>query len=136
MPHNSVETLFIFSTTHRKRKLFRWLGQVWFDILVMTLLLGVAFTMRAINLPIFLERKRRFPMRYDSEDLWYGPVSISRPREALRLSNLTAGLSFTAAPIMVILFLQIFVRSFSDLNAAIFGLLKGLAAMYVPPECL
>lgn len=128
----------LFSTSpifHRKNKFGTWLQRVWFDALTMFLLVAIAFALRASNTPIFMERSRRFPMHYSREDLWYGPASISRPREPLRLSNLTAGISFTAAPLIVILIMQVFIRSFSDMNAAIFGLLKGLATMYVQADC-
>lgn len=124
----------LFSPTpafHWKKQSRIWLQRVWFDAFTMFLLVAIAFALRAFNTPIFMERSRRFPMHYSREDLWYGPASISRTREPLLLSNMTAGISFTAAPLMVITIVQIFIRSFSDMNAAIFGLLKGLASMYV-----
>lgn len=72
-----------------------------------------------------------FPMRYDFFSGWYGPINISYPRRNLILTNLVAGLLFTAIPFAIIIAMQIFVRSFWDANAAIFGLLQGLAMMYV-----
>lgn len=123
------------STPHQKRNFASWLRRVWFDIVVMVLLLIVAYIIRAVDTPIFLERRRSFPMHYSREDSWYGPPYISHPKEKLRLDNLEAALCFTIIPIIVILALQVFIRSFWDLNAAIFGLLKGLVITYVSSLC-
>lgn len=124
-----------YPTPYQKRIFFTWLRRVWLDILVMSLLLALAFSIRAFNTPIYLERSRIFPMNYSREDLWYGPAYISRPREKLRLDNLKAGLCFTLAPLIVIIVMQVFIRSFWDMNAAVFGLLKGLAVTYVSSKC-
>ena len=70
-----------------------------------------------------------FPMRYDFYSGWYGPTNISHPRRNLILTNLVAGLIFTGIPLIIILAMQVFVRSFWDANAALFALFQGLAIM-------
>lgn len=115
----------------KKSSLYLWFCSVWIDIVIMIGVLILVWFFSIGKVPIFLQHHRRFPMQYSREDLWYGPVAISRPKESLLLGNFTAAILFVVLPIGVILALQAFIRDFWDANAAIFGLLKGLVTMCV-----
>lgn len=108
-----------------------WLGLVGVDLLLMVCL-SLATLVLKLDHEIFRQSKRLFPMWYTESQGWYGPTDLSHPKQPLILGNTIAGLIFTAVPIVVILTMQVFVRSFWDANAALLGLLKGLVIMYVP----
>ena len=107
-----------------------WVRLVWLDFLVLLFILFLAWLFDS-RIRVFRQHNRTFPMWLEPPDRWYGPPSISQPRQQLIVSNLVAAMVVTAVPVVVFLMTQIIIRDFWDANAAIFGLLKGLALMFV-----
>ena len=106
-----------------------WLHCTWPDILIM---IGVVLAAWGLShAHIFRQQQRTFPLWRNLDGGWYGPVSISHPKQALILNNLVAALIFVGVPMAVMLLMQFRIRNFWDANAGIFGLLKALVAMYV-----
>ncbi len=75
---------------------------------------------------------RTFPMTWDpSTSTWVGPIEISWPKEEFILPILTTEILIPLIPTIILLAMQIWLRSFWDFNAAFFGLFKGIAIVYV-----
>ena len=109
----------------------RWLWLVLPDLC----LLFSAF-IAAVCLERFLDNfrfmARTFPMTWDSRtSTWVGPVDISWPKQDFIVPILTAEILIPLIPTIILAAMQIWVRSFWDFNAAIFGLFKGIAIVYV-----
>ena len=60
---------------------------------------------------------------------WYGPAELSYPLSPFILGILFTALLIPAMGVAVILCMQVWVRSFWDVNAGLFGLFKGLVMM-------
>lgn len=123
---------------NRRRRLLKdffknfasWVCLVWLDFLVLLFILFLVWLFDR-RVRVFRQNSRTFPMWLEPPDGWYGPPSISQPKQDLILSNFVAAMIVTTVPIAVFLMTQIIIRDFWDANAAIFGLLKGLALMFV-----
>jgi len=80
--------------------------------------------------PVYRMNERTFPLWYDpNRKVWYGPTSISQPRGTEVISSLNTAIVCTALPILVILLMQVFVRSFWDASSALWAVSKALALM-------
>lgn len=60
---------------------------------------------------------------------WYGPPELSYPRTPFVFGILMLGVLIPAIGVAVIAGMQVWVRSFWDMNAGLFGLFKGLVMM-------
>ena len=109
----------------------------WLWLVLPDLCLLVSAFIAAVCLEKFLDNfrwmHRRFPMTWDSRtSTWVGPVDISWPKQDFIVPILTAEILIPLIPTIILLAMQIWVRNFWDFNAAIFGLFKGIAIVYVP----
>lgn len=137
-PHNSGTSYEVpqkatrWDQNIKKNRFTRWLWLVLPDLCF----LFFAF-IAAVCLDKFLANfrwmHRTIPMTWDSRtNTWVGPVEISWPKEDFILPILTAEILIPLIPTIVLLKMQIWVRNFWDFNAAVFGLFKGIAIVYVP----
>lgn len=62
---------------------------------------------------------------------WYGPPELSYPHAPFILGVVFTAVVVPAVGVAVLVGMQVFVRSFWDLNAGLFGLFKGLVMMWV-----
>ena len=62
---------------------------------------------------------------------WYGPPELSYPHAPFILGVVFTAVVVPAVGVAVLVGMQLFVRSFWDLNAGLFGLFKGLVMMWV-----
>ena len=115
----------------KQNRVHRWLWLVLPDLAIMiSLFLAAIYMDKRLN--NFRWMTRRFPMTVDPlNSTWVGPVEISWPKEDFIVPVLTAEILIPLIPTVILLAMQIFVRNFWDLNAAIFGLFKGIAIVYV-----
>ena len=115
----------------KQNRVHRWLWLVLPDLCIMLSLFLAAIYMDK-RLKNFRWMTRRFPMTMDPlNSTWVGPVEISWPQERFIVSVLAAEILIPLVPTLILLAMQIWVRNFWDLNAAIFGLFKGIAIVYV-----
>ena len=111
------------------KRLWRWQYIVLPDILLLLLLLVAAVLMDKYGY-LYHWRTREIPMiRSPSSGTWVGPVELSWPRKKFIVATRTMTIFIPLISTLTILMMQIFVRSLWDANAAIFGLLKGIAIM-------
>ena len=115
----------------KKKPCSRWLWLVLPDLCLL-----VSSFIAAVCLERFLDNfrfmARTFPMTWDSRTgTWVGPVDISWPKQDFIVPILTAEILIPLIPTLILAAMQIWVRSFWDFNAAIFGLFKGIAIVYV-----
>ena len=108
----------------------------WLWLVLPDLCLLVSSFVAAVCLERFLDNfrfmARTFPMTWDSRTgTWVGPVDISWPKQDFIVPILTAEILIPLIPTLILAAMQIWVRSFWDFNAAIFGLFKGIAIVYV-----
>lgn len=64
-----------------------------------------------------------------SSGRWYGPVELSYPYTPLILPVAFTSIIIPTVGVTVLVVMQVWVRSFWDANAALFGLFKGLVMM-------
>lgn len=64
-------------------------------------------------------------------ETWYGPVEFSYPKHDFILGVMTTGIIVPSIPLVVIVLMQYWVRSWLDFTAASFALKKALVMMYV-----
>ena len=115
----------------KQNRCYRWLWLVLPDLCVLFSLFLAAIFMEKY-LDNFRWMTRTFPMTWDPRTgNWVGPVDISWPKEGFIVPVLTAEILIPLIPTVIILAMQIWVRNFWDFNAAIFGLFKGIAIVYV-----
>ena len=115
----------------KQNRVHRWLWIVLPDLLIMLSLFLAAIVMDKY-LDNFRWMSRTFPMTWDPyNSTWVGPVEISWPKEEFIVPVLTAEILIPLIPTVILLAMQIWVRNFWDFNAAIFGLFKGIAIVYV-----
>ena len=113
----------------------RWMSPVkpWFRLFRLDLLGMVVFALFCAILAAcrpFRIDTTMWPMWRDPVSLnWRGPLDISYPIEKSVLNTFNCGLVVVLVPIAIVLFMQMYVKSFWDANAAILGLLKALTAM-------
>ena len=115
----------------KQNRVHRWLWLVLPDLCIM-----LSFFLAAIFMDQYLHNfrwmTRTFPLTWDpSTGTWVGPVEISWPKKDFIVPVLTAEILIPLIPTVIILAMQIWVRNFWDFNAAIFGLFKGIAIVYV-----
>ena len=108
----------------------------WLWLVLPDLCLLFSAIIAAVCLERFLDNfrfmTRTFPMTWDSRtSTWVGPVDISWPKQDFIVPILTAEILIPLIPTIILAAMQIWVRSFWDFNAAIFGLFKGIAIVYV-----
>ena len=60
---------------------------------------------------------------------WYGPAALSYEPRPFVLSILWTAALMPAAGVGVVVGMQVFVRSWWDVNAGVFGVFKGLVMM-------
>lgn len=115
----------------KQNRVHRWLWIVLPDlIIVLSLFLAAIFMNNALN--NFRWMTRRFPLTWDQRNgTWVGPVEISWPQETFIVSVTRAEILIPLIPTLILLAMQVWVRNFWDFNAAIFGLFKGIAIVYV-----
>ena len=115
----------------KRNRLHRWLWLVLPDLCIMLSLFLAAIYMDK-RLDNFRWMTRRFPMTMDPLNrTWVGPVEIGWPQERFIVPIMTAEVLIPLIPTVILLATQIWVRNFWDFNAAIFGLFKGIAIVYV-----
>ena len=111
-----------------KHFLSHWLHVIWKDLFWILKVLGVIYYLNKSN--IFKPKDRIFPMWLNpNTQLWEGPVEFSYPHISMILSTFNCAIAVMVIPLAVIFIMQLFVRSFWDLNAAIMGLLKSMTLM-------
>lgn len=92
--------------------------------------LSIVYAITRTPLDVFRRNRRSFAMRWDpASERWYGPVEISEPFRPFVLSVLVSGVVIPAVGVGVVVGMQLWVRSLEDVNAGVFGLLKGLVMM-------
>ncbi len=115
----------------KKNRCSHWLWLVLPDLCLLFSMFLAAIFMEKYLLN-FRWMTRTFPMTWDPRtSTWVGPVEISWPKEDFIVPVLTAEILIPLIPTIIILAMQIWVRNFWDFNAAIFGLFKGIAIVYV-----
>ena len=115
----------------KQNRVHRWLWIVLPDLILMLSLFLAAIVMDKC-LGNFRGMTRTFPMTWDPyNSTWVGPVEISWPNEGFIVPVLIAEILIPLIPTVILLAMQIWVRNFWDFNAAIFGLFKGIAIVYV-----
>ena len=108
-----------------------YLQLVWLDFLFIFLnyaICGALFYWA----PMYRPRYRMIPLWYDPvKKEWYGPLSISCPKNNWPdvITSTQTGMVVVFVPLAVILFVQLFTKSFWDAHHAKFGLVKALAVM-------
>lgn len=96
----------------------------------MLLALSVTYIIMRTSLDVFRIKKRYFAMTWDpASKSWYGPVGLSEPFQPFLLSVVVTGVGIPAVGMGVVLGMQVWVRSLEDVNAGVFGVLKGLVMM-------
>lgn len=60
---------------------------------------------------------------------WYGPIELSYPYEPFVVSVLASAVVIPAVGVVVVVCMQVWVRSFWDANAGLFAVFKGLVMM-------
>ena len=115
----------------KQNRCWHWLRPVLPDLcLLVSLFLAAIFMEKYLD--NFRWMSRTFPMTWDPRtSMWVGPVEISWPKEDFILPVLIAEILIPLIPTVILLAMQIWVRNFWDFNAAIFGLFKGIAIVYV-----
>ena len=115
----------------KKKPYYHWLWLVLPDLCLLFFLFLAAMYMER-NLENFRWMTRTFPVTWDPRtSTWVGPVEISWPKEEFIMPILTTEILIPLIPTIIILAMQIWLRSFWDFNAAVFGLFKGIAIVYV-----
>ncbi len=110
--------------------LLHWLHVVWKDLFWLLAVSGIALSLNGLK--IFRPYDRIFPMWFNAHSgLWEGPIEFSYPHMPMVLSTINCALVIMIIPLAILFFMQLFVRSFWDWNAATLGLLKAMALMYV-----
>lgn len=116
------------STLHRAFTAFvHWLRLVYIDLLTMALVLFAVYNIMVFWPDVFRWNERFFPMTWDPvSESWYGPPELSYPESpfVLAVPFLVGVIPGVGAAVVV--GMQIWVRSFWDVNAGLFGLFKGL----------
>ena len=115
----------------KQHRCSHWLRLVLPDLcLLLSLFLAAIFMEKYLD--NFRWMSRTFPMTWDPRTrMWVGPVEISWPKEDFIVPILIAEILIPLIPTVTLLAMQIWVRNFWDFNAAIFGLFKGIAIVYV-----
>lgn len=112
------------------KPLWHWLRLVYLDILFMLAALAVTYIIQRFSHVAFHTNQRYFPMTWDPiSRRWYGPSELSYPYTPLLVPSMFAGIMLPGVGFTVIVVMQVWVRSFWDANAGLFGLLKGLIMM-------
>ena len=105
---------------------------VWLDAFTLACLAALAFGLSSVQ--PFHRDVRVFPIWLNkSTGLWEGPAEYSYPKIPHVLGIVNSAIAIGTIPIVAVLFMQIWVRSFWDANAAIWGLLKALVLMCFSP---
>ena len=130
-PHGVPQRSTRWDQNIKKNPCSRWLWLVLPDLCCLFSAFIAAICMERL-LENFRWMNRTFPMTWDSRtSTWVGPVDISWPKQDFIVPIMTAEILIPLIPTLVLLAMQIWVRSFWDFNAAIFGLFKGIAIVYV-----
>ncbi|KAI4131707.1 MAG: hypothetical protein LQ338_001108 [Usnochroma carphineum] len=113
-----------------KRAFFiQWFHLTGLDALKMAAFFSAAAVLRYFT-PLFREPNYTWPMWKDPhENIWVGPEWISRPVVKV-LPEIVPAIILAASPIIILPFMQIFVRNFWDFNAAMMGCLTAVDIMY------
>ena len=129
--HGIAQRLTRWDQNIKKNRCYRWLWLVLPDLcLLFSLFLAVFFMEKYLD--NFRWMTRTFPTTWDPRTrTWVGPVEISWPKEDFILPILTAEILIPLIPTVILLAMQIWVRNVWDFTAAIFGLFKGIAIVYV-----
>ncbi|KAM0797390.1 hypothetical protein BDR22DRAFT_437730 [Usnea florida] len=115
---------------HLLRAFLHWLRLVYLDVLFMLLALSVTYVIMRTSLDVFRAQRRFFAMSWDPvSQRWYGPVGLSEPFQPFVLGVVVTGVVIPAVGVGVVLGMQLWVRSWEDVNAGVFGVLKGLVMM-------
>jgi diacylglycerol diphosphate phosphatase/phosphatidate phosphatase len=105
----------------------RYLAIVFVDLLIQLVVGIVALALYFIA--SFGKFERTFLLQLFADASWIGPPEISYPYRDYMLSSWSAGVVCACVPIAVILLAQVWVRSFWDAHAGIFGILTAMVNM-------
>lgn len=101
------------------------------DSITLLIVYGLCLSMRLHDKMYYRWKTRKFPIWYDPDkNTWYGETALSYPREPTIISSEHTAMALIGIPIAVFLLMQARVRSFWDLNHAIWGHIKAVAVMY------
>ncbi|KAL8795656.1 MAG: hypothetical protein Q9195_001894 [Heterodermia aff. obscurata] len=117
----------------RRRRFGDFMRLVWVDWLF---IIGVLLLSAALGLwmPMYRKDYRIIPLWYDPvKKSWYGPVSISCRKNGWPsvISSTVTGFVLVFVPLAVILFLQLWTKSFWDAYMAKIGVIKALSLMTI-----
>ncbi|CAF9913143.1 hypothetical protein IMSHALPRED_000925 [Imshaugia aleurites] len=119
-----------FFHNNGRRACVRWLRLVYLDILLLLTVVASVKVMMVFSDNVYRWDERYFPMTWDPDSKkWYGPPELSYPHSPLIFSVVFLAVLLPAVGAAVVIGMQLWVRSFWDANAGLFGLFKGLVLM-------